>query len=278
VNPTYAAALDYTERGWQVLPCHTANPAGCSCPMRNDCSSPGKHPRTNRGVHQASVDPTQLRRWFSSDANLGIRTGAASGLVVIDIDPRHGGDATWQHLLDRHGDLSTYTVRTGSGGTHHYLQHPGRSVRNSAGMLGPGIDIRGDNGYVIAPPSRHTRGHYQLVDDQQPAACPQWLLGALRPPPVTVRRHQIERGSPSSATVERWLNELRSAPEGTRNHTLNRVAYILGRATRGAEGDVQARLVSEAVAIGLPELEARRTTASGFEAGVRQRDGQGAEL
>lgn len=276
-----AAAVGYAERGWQVFPCHTTHPGGCSCAQADACASPGKHPRTRHGLNDATVDPRQLERWFAAPANIGIRTGAESGLVVVDIDPRHGGDATWRRLTDRHGPVPTYTVRTGGGGTHLYLQHPGRPVRNSAGMLGPGVDIRGDGGYVLAPPSTHAcGGRYELADERPPAAAPGWLLDALRPPavPVTRRDWMHDRGTRG---VDRWIDELRRAPHGARNDTLNRVAFILGRHAAEAGGDdlaLRERLVHEAVGIGLGEREARRTTDSGFRAGLRRSLGAGIEL
>lgn len=275
-NQVLAAALGYAERGWQVFPCHTTGASGCSCAQRGECTSPGKHPRTRRGLHDATTSHDQLRRWFAAvpTANLGIRTGADSGLVVVDIDPRHGGVDTWQRLTARHGTLDTYTVATGGGGVHHYLHHPGRPIRNSAGMLGPGVDIRGDGGYVIAPPSSHATGaRYELVDDRALAPAPRWLLHALQPVARPVpNRDWISDRSPDRV-VERWISELRRAPEGARNDTLNRVAFIVGRVAgdRGDDAALQARLVHEAIGIGLGEREARRTAASGFDAGVRAR-------
>ena len=87
------AALDYASRGWAVIPLHhptTARPCSCG---RADCDSPGKHPRTDHGVKDATTDETAIRRWWGQDpaANVGIATGAVSGIAVVDIDPRNGG-------------------------------------------------------------------------------------------------------------------------------------------------------------------------------------------
>src|SRR3546814_8370338 len=113
-------------------------------------------------------DEALIRRWWSSwpAANVAIRTGQASGLVVLDVDPDHGGEETLAQVIEQHGPLPPgRTIQTGGGGRHLYLRHPGGVVRNDAGRkLGAGIDIRGDGGYVLAPPSRHVSGgRYAVV-------------------------------------------------------------------------------------------------------------------
>ena len=160
-SPTALAAIEYASRGWAVFPCHSPGAGGfCSC-RHPGCTSPGKHPRVPTGLHAATTDPATIAAWWRRwpTANVAIRTGAASGLVVIDIDPPHGGDASLARLTTQHrDDVPAVSVRTGSGGSHIYLAHPGGLVRNTAGRLGDGIDVRGDGGYVIAPPSRHPSG------------------------------------------------------------------------------------------------------------------------
>ena len=101
------AALSYAANGWPVFPCHGVSGGACSCRIA-DCASPGKHPRIARGLHSASTDPAQISRWWerSPSSNIGVRTGAESGLVVLDIDPAHGGSRSIKALIDRHGDLS----------------------------------------------------------------------------------------------------------------------------------------------------------------------------
>lgn len=107
------AALVYVSQGWAVLPCHEPAPRrGCSC-GRVDCTSPGKHPRTRRGLHDATIDPHRVAAWWRRwpTANVGLRTGAASGLVVVDVAPAHGGEASLARLATAHGPLPpTLTV------------------------------------------------------------------------------------------------------------------------------------------------------------------------
>ena len=159
-----AAALDYADRGWAVLPIHSTNGRGCSC-GQGDCPSPGKHPRTMHGVNEATIDEATIREWWSRwpGSNIGIATGAVSGIVVLDIDPRHGGEDSLARLHDGEPPGQTLQTRTGGGGLHFYFLHPGDTVRNRAGLM-PGIDLRGDGGFVVAPPSVHVSGgQYQWL-------------------------------------------------------------------------------------------------------------------
>ncbi len=98
VKSCLIAALDYARRGWPVIPLHTLTADGCSC--HHECSSVGKHPRTKHGLKDATTDKESIRSWWDEwpDANVGIVAGAESGLVVLDVDPRHGGDESLRRL------------------------------------------------------------------------------------------------------------------------------------------------------------------------------------
>ena len=112
------AALWYAERGFSVFPVHCVRNRVCSCDQP-DCAHPGKHPRTTHGFRDATTDPTCITDWWTRwpDANIGIPTGAASGLLAIDIDPRNGGDESWEALLLEHGQPpDTAEQLTGGGG------------------------------------------------------------------------------------------------------------------------------------------------------------------
>src|SRR5207249_3374581 len=157
--------------------------------------------------------------------------------------PPHGGDASLATLADRHGPLPEgRVVRTGSGGLHIYLAHPGGIVRNDAGRrLGAGIDIRGDGGYVIAPPSGHAAGDAYTWTARATAlpSCPDWLVELLRPsqrqlPPVPLPSlDQIRGRAWAGRALEAELAAVRGAVEGTRNATLNRAAFSLGQIVAG---------------------------------------------
>lgn len=177
-------------KGFAVFPVFTIEDGRCSCGAAG-CSSPGKHPIGSlvpRGVSEATHDAQMIREWWAvyPDANIGVATGDVSGIVVIDIDVDKGGDQSMISLEHRHGGLpETWMAWTGSGGCHFYFRMPGLDVRNSAGAIGPGIDVRGNGGYVVAPPSLHISGDKYTWDaDLHPrrialGELPEWLATRL---------------------------------------------------------------------------------------------------
>jgi hypothetical protein len=110
----------------------------------------GKHPLTARGKDDATDDPPQVLAWWTRwpRANIGIRP--APGLVVLDVDPRHGGDLALTAITTAHDMPATWSAATGGGGWHYWFTMSG-PIRS---RLRPGIDLKGSNGYVVAPPSR----------------------------------------------------------------------------------------------------------------------------
>ena len=183
-------AISYGDLGWRVLPLWGIIDGRCAC-GRSDCK-PGKHPHGRlvpHGLKNASLDGNQICEWFGNGEvlNLGIATGPESGLVVLDVDERHGGNESLQAL----GELPrTATVQTG-GGRHYYFKHPkGLDIRNSTGKLGEGLDIRAAGGYAVAPPSMHVSGvRYKWLIDPRGglAELPRAILDRLteRPKGVT---------------------------------------------------------------------------------------------
>ena len=119
-------ALTYIDHGWRVLPVAHIIDGACSC-KRANCAAPGKHPVLSKWPEAASVDGAQVQRWWTSrkSPNVGIATGQGSGLVVLDIDPRHGGNEALAALIAEHGPLPpTPVCRTGGGGEHYYFAAP----------------------------------------------------------------------------------------------------------------------------------------------------------
>ncbi|MEJ7569986.1 MAG: bifunctional DNA primase/polymerase [Gaiellaceae bacterium] len=201
-----AAALAYAAAGLPVLPLD------------------GKIPRNRGGLTNASVDVQIVAGWWDRwpAANIGIRTGAPSGLVVVDIDVQHGGGATLKALEQAHGALpKTAQTLTGGGGQHLLFRHPGVDVPNSAGQLGAGVDVRRDGGYIVAPPSTHASGRpYQWTRtlERGLADLPAWLL-----------EDAGRRRNGTSAKVDTII------PEGKRRAAMLSVAGKLKRA--GLTGD-----------------------------------------
>lgn len=160
--PMLAAALGYAARRWPAIVVHNIVDDGCSCSKGTDCGAAGKHARTKNGIKDASTDPAIILGWYERwpDSNVGIVTGEVAGIFVLDIDVKNDGEEALAELEAKIGTLpATASVRTGGGGRHLYFDYPEGGMRNSASQIGPGIDIRGDGGFVVAPPSLHKSGN-----------------------------------------------------------------------------------------------------------------------
>jgi hypothetical protein len=183
------AALEYAAQGWAVLPLHTPVNNGCSC-GKHECKEIGKHPRTRHGVNDATTNATTIKKWWAQwpDANIGIRTGQVSNLVVIDIDLRNGGHLTWANLEAEHGRVDTAEVFTGGGGRHLYFNYAPTAVKGTH-ALGPGVDLKTDGGYVVAPSSLHATGRqYEWeASEQAHTDMPEWVVTWRRNPQHTDR-------------------------------------------------------------------------------------------
>lgn len=218
------AAFGYLRRGWSVIPVEAG----------------GKRPLVRWEDYQhRRADADEVRHWYQRwpGAGIGIVTGVISGLVVLDIDPPHGGDDSLDDLEHRYSVLvTTIEAITGGGGRHVYFKHPGGTVRNRVG-LAPGIDLRGDGGMVVAPPSLHPSGRRYAwemshhPDDTAPAPLPAWLLGAAS-------AEAPHRGHTSGY----WRDLVRrSVAEGERNDT---VASFAGHLLwRGVDAEVATDLL-----------------------------------
>lgn len=218
-------------KGLAVFPVFTIENGHCSCGAV-DCSSPGKHPIGSlvpQGVSNADTDPQIIREWWSlyPDANIGIATGDASSIVVLDVDVKSGGEASLAILEEKMGQLpDTWSVLTGGGGVHFYFQMPAADVRNSVSAVAPGIDVRGNGGYVVAPPSLHMSGTaYRWSPALHPtkvplAHVPGWLLDRMLPRSV---------GSAESRVLPVKIKE------GERNNWMTSAAGTMRR--RGFSGD-----------------------------------------
>ncbi len=203
-------ALAYAERDIPVFP----------------CKPDGKEPLTRNGFKDATTDPSKIHAWWNAHplANIGVPTGERSGLLVVDVDHPAGLDA----LEAEHEELpATRTHRTGSGGMHHLYRYPeGSNIRNSTGKLAHGLDVRGEGGYVIVPPSRTTRA-YTVLDDLPLAAPPGWLLEALRRPHSAARKAVSDRGRAQNPHRSSPVGPGEPIPQGQRNWGLYRYGCAL---------------------------------------------------
>lgn len=192
----FASAIAFARRGNPVLPLTwpmlVNDRRCCSCRKAADCPTPAKHPLGRLvagGLLDASIDEEKIRKWFIAEpsANLGVRTDL---LVVLDADPRHGGDEALAALEREHEFPNTWRSVTGGGGEHVIFRCPDNitvkcSNAHDNPRLGAGIDIRARGGYVVAPPSRHISGRtYAWNVDFHPADvpladAPPWLIERL---------------------------------------------------------------------------------------------------
>lgn len=217
MTPRSEAALEYAARGLQVFPVHSIENGRCTC-IRPDCPSPGKHPRTFNGVKDATSDPQRVREWWSKwpNANVGLACGAGSSIFAIDVDPRHQGDASfeeWETLRPAGPLPPTRVSRTGGGGRHIFLRWPrSGGIGNRTNWL-PGVDVRGEGGYVLLPPSDHASGGvYTWESDVATAEAPEDLVDDLK------RRG---RGT-GSGELRDDESILQGVPEGQRDDVLFR--------------------------------------------------------
>jgi hypothetical protein len=252
-NLRLASALSYVKRGWPVFPLHTPRPGrGCSC-QNEKCGSAGKHPRTKHGLHGASKDPETIIKWWQQfpDANIGIRTGSASGIWVLDLDGAEG-EASFAALQAVHGTISpTLQSKTGTGGHLVFIHPPGRKIRSSTRKIARGIDVRAEGAYIVAPPSlHHTGAQYCWAGEElNPVAAAAWLL-------------QLAEGSPRiTGSAAQLVDDI---PEGRRNEMLTSLGGTMRRRGMTAQA-IEAALQAENVARCHPPLptdEVRRIASS----------------
>lgn len=186
-----SAALEYAQKGFAVFPIHSVRDGACSCGKSECGRNTAKHPRTPQGFKDATRDPERIRAWWTEwpDANIGIATGAPSGVIVVDVDEglkpdgtKKNGEEVLRALEASHGKLpAAPVVRTGSGGRHLYFSHPGGTVPGKNAAF-PCIDIKSDGGYVLAPPSVNASGAYAWTDVVPMPAMPAWVLSATSAP------------------------------------------------------------------------------------------------
>lgn len=153
-------ALDYAKNGFKVIPVHYPVKNGCSC-GNTKCNSMGKHPMIKNWNVDATTDPEKIKQWWnkSPNANIGIITGLASNLIVIDVDIKNGATKHLTKLRKNYPVLNqTSIVKTGGGGYHFYLRTYDSNLKNSASKLDQNVDIRANGGFIVAPPSLHHSG------------------------------------------------------------------------------------------------------------------------
>jgi hypothetical protein len=244
-------AFAYATVGRSVFPCRWKEPGR-------------KRPLTPHGFHDASQDPAIITKWWRQwpEALIGMPTGPASGLVVLDIDikdPRANGFDTLEDL--GHSILpETPMVHTASGGLHVYFDAGDRELRNSAGLIGPGLDVRGDGGYVILP---SPGSGYEWDPLHNPSTCaivraPDWLWPPRlsrpigKPPPCPV----VGLSPFGEAAINSACDTIAGAGPGQQERTLNAECFSIG--TLAGAGMVPADIALRALlraAAAMPDHE-----------------------
>ncbi len=251
INPLLNFALEYAERGWWVFPLRF----GVKISHKSAEHSDGRR-------WGMTTDPDEIlldaKRW--PDANIGIAMGAEIGAFVMETDTMEGhdvdGGASLAELETEHGALpETRQAISPSGSIHYYFNHPGFKVKNSVSVIGLGIDIKGDGGMVVAPPSvvppkaakgdkpARPGGVYRWLNDLPNADAPQWLLdrilaGKETPEPENDTQQAgaefdaIYGGRQqkyAAISMDRMIAELAGKVPGSRNATLNATTFKLGQ-------------------------------------------------
>jgi Bifunctional DNA primase/polymerase, N-terminal/Family of unknown function (DUF5906) len=277
-NTIRDAAIAYaTERRWHVFPVPPGTKKSCTKRDRDD-------PDDKRWG--ATISKTIICRYWEKypKANVGIACGE-SHIFVVETDTPQGhdvdGEASLRELEAKHGALpETRTAVSPSGSKHFYFKAPkGRKVWNSESEIGRGIDVRGEGGMVLAPPSvKPGVGTYRWLNDMDPADAPEWLLALVTKP--------AKESRPKRVRADEELNdacaEMAATAEGGRNATLNKLAFRFGQlVSRGRinETTVRARLTEAARESGLEDKEIDATIDSGLNAGKQKsRDDPVAEI
>ena len=215
------AVAEYAALHTLIFPCHwiieTTQGRACSC-GDTGCKSPGKHPIKElapNGHKDASSDPEIINRWWTAFpyANPAMSL-AESGLVVIDIDPRNGGDGTFDELEAKHGKITSDVEQITGGAGRHIVYVAGAGARYP-GKLGAGVDVK-HHGYIMVWPSNHILGNYEweassdLTDGMIPSPAPSWLAM----PAGDEYNTDIKPAAPGlglAALLETEIDEIRSA-------------------------------------------------------------------
>lgn len=295
---TLEHALSYAARGWHVFVLSASKMPIALCePCRAEHTTPAAMEAcehlTCHGFYAATTDPARIAAMLERHPRglLAIRSGAVSGLAVVDVDIRDwsGGvpavtDPGWRTMgeLDRERLLpGTLMQTTGSGGLHFLYAHPGGYLMSGAAKYGPGVDSKADGGYIVAAPSVSRSGPYSWTGDGRHdhplTPLPEGLAARVRPPEPVKRRETVSpwaRPSTSSRLTGLVQTVLDSQP-GNRSDRLHWAAMKAGEMVTA--GEVEERVAVEvlteaALSVGLTAREIgdahRGTVASGMRKGL----------
>jgi len=236
----HEAALMYADNGIAVFPI-----------VPNE-----KNPLTKNGFYDATTDHSVINGWFKKDpdANIGIRTGTVNGVMVVDVDCKNGknGEVSLHELENLYGKLpETRRHSTPSGGFHLLYSIGSRAIPNSRDTIGDGLDIRADGGYVVAPPSVISDGHYEVMNPDVPVVdAPEWLIK------LACVKKSVETKCAVSVVI----------PEGERNEHIFKFALDCKRCGISQEDATQKAFIeNEKCNPQLPSPEVIKTVSSAYK-------------
>jgi len=241
------AALELASTGLAVFPCG-----------RN------KHPCTPNGFLDATKDPSIVQELWRHHAGMlvGIRTGATSGIDVLDLDAKHQDARIWWHA--HRAELPVTRVHRTRGGGLHLVFRYADDLRCNNSRLARGIDVKAEGGYAIWWPAVGL----PVLHDGEPAPWPDWLRAQLKPPPPPPPRSVV----PDDRRLQQLLRCVATAPEGQRNTIAFwgacRLAEMVATDLISAN-DAMALVIDAAMAAGLPRSEAIATARSGLRTAGR---------
>ena len=274
-----AAAFAYAGGGLAVFPV----PPDSKKSYKSAEYSDGRAWGATRNTAEIAQDFT---RW--PEARIGIPCGAVNRIVVIEIDTMAGhgvdGAIALAELEAKHAPLpDTLMACSPSGSLHRYFRHPGADIKikTTASVIGTGIDVRGDGGMVVAPPSLTPGvGRYYWVNKVPIAAMPAWLVELARDKPRVISERavgEIRRPFNGSnrygmAALNREIDALANTAPGGRNYQLNRASFSLHQLVEGGEldgGVVWHRLIDASTANGLVADDGLRSVLETIKSGRR---------
>jgi hypothetical protein len=222
-----AAALAYARRGWPVFPGHWQGERR-------------KHPLIAGWQAKATTAEAQIIAWWTRwpAALIGVPTGKASGLVVLDIDTKNPAANGYDTLkaLGKADLPATPRAHTASGGEHVYFATIGIEIRNSIGQhgLGPGLDVRGEGGLVITPSpgSGYRWDPIRNFDTCSPIPAPAWLGHREKAAGSTARRRKVGERFNATDYLVACGNNIRNASAGDKYRTVRSEAFKIGTLVR----------------------------------------------
>jgi Bifunctional DNA primase/polymerase, N-terminal len=260
------AALAYAALGLPVFPCLPR----------------GKEPAVRRGFHAATTNPETIRRyWRVADRNIGVRTGMAARVWILDVDG-DGGEVSLRALEAKNGALPAIWQSITPRGRHVWFRCDS-PILCSTSKVAPGLDVRGDGGYAVVPPSIHPSGRayaWSINRTTDLAIAPDWLLQLARKRPTISQRavasmHARRTGSPGAygqAALDQECAALAGIAPGGRNHSLNRAAFNLFQLVAVGELDrdqVVERLIDASHCNGLVADDGMRAVMATIHSGGR---------